>query len=312
MTQEEILNSINIKKRFCKDYNLPITVYDNPYFMERLLTLDPMFETVEKFTSLCCCLSGFKSEQDYFDYYNKLKDAVITHIKSNPSYTQFCDNNIDKKFDFPKKNLYSPLNDGCTFISIDMKKANFSALNHFDSAIFSNRKTWEDFLRIFTDYEYIVNSKYIRQVILGACNPGKQIAYEHYLMGCLLTHIKEEIPNVNIYSLGEDEILIQVDGNCGYSKKRLQEVINSYPGKVGDLVKVNIFDLHIIKNTSGYIKSYYYGGEENVEFKCLDAEIYHQIVKHFYDIPITENDLVIYHNGHLAKLLKEVPNPWED
>ena len=26
--------------------------------------------------------------------------------------------------------------------------------------------------------------------------------------------------------------------------------------------------------------------------------------------PITDNDLVFYHNGRLAKFLKEVNNPW--
>lgn len=53
MIKEEVLNSIQLKKRFCKDCGLPIVVFDNPYFMERLQTLDPLFSCVEKFNRFC-------------------------------------------------------------------------------------------------------------------------------------------------------------------------------------------------------------------------------------------------------------------
>ena len=69
MTREQILNSVSLKKRFCKDYNLPITIYDNPYFYERLSAIDVMFDCIDKFDNFCRCLSNFESEQDYFEYF---------------------------------------------------------------------------------------------------------------------------------------------------------------------------------------------------------------------------------------------------
>ena len=47
-----------------------------------------------------------------------------------------------------------------------------------------------------------------------------------------------------------------------------------------------------------------------IEFKTLNGDIYHQIVKHYYNLPITDDDLVFRYNGELARFLKEVGNPW--
>ena len=70
-----------------------------------------------------------------------------------------------------------------------------------------------------------------------------------------------------------------------------------------------------VQGTDGWTKTYYEQSESGkagtVEFKCLDAEIFHQIIKHYNGETITENDLVFYHNGQLARFLKEVNNPWE-
>ena len=48
--------------------------------------------------------------------------------------------------------------------------------------------------------------------------------------------------------------------------------------------------------------------ETDITFKCVDAECFHQHVKHYYGMPITDNDLVFYHNNVLAKFLEPIPN----
>lgn len=55
MTREQVLNSIVLKKRFCKDCNLPISVFDNPYFEERIKLLDRLwnFNCVEELDDFC-------------------------------------------------------------------------------------------------------------------------------------------------------------------------------------------------------------------------------------------------------------------
>lgn len=313
MERNEIMNSISLKKRFCKDCNLPITIFDNPYFYERLCTLDVMFDCVDKFEDFCEELKRFKTEQDYFEFYNGVKDAVITYIKDNESYIRFSDENFKVETNYNKQNLYIEENNNRTFISLDMKKANFSALHYYSPAIFKDCSTWEEFMRTFTDCEHIINSKYIRQVIMGACNPKKQINYERYLMNEFVKVLLENIPTLYVFSLAEDEIILYTE-DCGYSLSDFYKVLETHP--LGKYIKLEMFDLYKIDGTDGWMKCIYdfnanYDAGDKVEFKCLNAEIFHQIIKHYYNEVITPNDLVFYHNGELATYLKEVANPWK-
>lgn len=313
MKRNEIMDSISLKKRFCKDCNLPITVFDNPYFYDRLCTLDVMFDCVDKFEDFCEELNRFKNEQEYFEFYNQVKDSVINYIKSNDYYIEFSNRNFEFKTEYKKQNLYVEENNDRTFISLDMKKANFSALHYFCPEIFKDCSTWEDFMETFTDCKHIIESKYIRQVIMGACNPKKQIHYERYLMNMLVKSLVHDIPTLNVFSLGEDEIILCTEDG-GYCLNEIYKVLNSHP--IGQYIRLTMFDLYKIKGTDGWVK-YIYNFDSNsevddkVEFKCLNAEIFHQVVKHYYNEIITSDDLVFYHNGNLAAFLKEVENPWK-
>lgn len=316
MTREEVLNSVQLKKRFCKDCNIPITVFENPYFYERLTALDTIFHCKRQFEHFCVELTEFNNEQDYFEYYNQVKYNMITDIKNNPAYQQFINDDeirLANQFSYMKqpigsRNLYVEENSGKTFISIDMKKANYSALNFYSKDIFKS-DSWEDYVEKFTGSLHIQRSKYIRQVVLGACNPKRQIDYEKSLMTKLYLHIKETLNDdrFEVYSLNTDEIIIEID-KCRHPLNLLKDIIASCPSGIGSLVRVEMFDLERA-GLYGWLKVIY-DDEHTVKFKCIDAEIFLQVVKHYYNIPITENDLVFWHNGRLARFLEEVKNPW--
>jgi hypothetical protein len=304
MTREEVLQFTGLKKRFCKDCNLPINLFDEPYFTQRLKALDVQFDCVKKFDTFCADLEKYDTEQEYFEYYNTVKDSVINMIKDNTEYMKFLNDDfadvrvVTKNITLGNKNLYIEGNQDKTFISIDMKKANFSALRHYSPAIFKNVETWEQYIGFFTPSEHIRNSKYIRQVILGACNPKRQITYERYLMTMLYLHIKSELDGkVSFYSLGNDEIIISVAGTS-VSAKEIKAAIATCPQKIGELVRFEMFDLQKVGDY-GWMKVIY-DEPERVEFKTINADIYHQIVKHYWNMPITEDDLVFRYNGVLA------------
>jgi hypothetical protein len=315
MTREEVLQFTGLKKRFCKDCNLPINLFDEPYFTQRLKALDVQFDCVKKFDTFCADLEKYDTEQEYFEYYNTVKDSVINMIKDNTEYMKFLNDDfadvrvVTKNITLGNKNLYIEGNQDKTFISIDMKKANFSALRHYSPAIFKNVETWEQYIGFFTPSEHIRNSKYIRQVILGACNPKRQITYERYLMTMLYLHIKNELDGkVSFYSLGNDEIIISVAGTS-VSAKEIKAAIATCPQKIGELVRFEMFDLQKVGDY-GWMKVIY-DEPERVEFKTINADIYHQIVKHYWNLPITEDDLVFRYNGVLARFLEGVKNPWK-
>ena len=45
--QTKITPSKQAKERFCKDCNLPISLYQEPYFQERLALYDPLYHCIE-------------------------------------------------------------------------------------------------------------------------------------------------------------------------------------------------------------------------------------------------------------------------
>lgn len=309
MTREQVMNSIALKRKFCKDKNLPISVYENPYFLQRLNTLDKVFGCIEWFDIFCEGLECFNNEQDYFEYYSRIKNEVVNKLQANQKFNEFCQITFPQIGRFNRKKLYVEDNDGVAFISIDMVKANFTSMHYFSDRIFDGAETWEQFVAQFTDNKHIIGSKHIRQSIFGLCNPKQQMRYELFLMSQIACHITEKIPDLHIYSLDADEIIIRVDEPLDISLDDFKDIVSSCPNDIGKLVKVSMFELDEIDDSVGYMRLYYKTGK--VDFKCVNADVFHQVVKHYYDEQITEDDLVFRYNGMLARFLKEIDDPWD-
>ena len=206
------------------------------------------------------------------------------------------------------KDIFKPTNTGRVFISIDMKKANFSSLHEYDRNMFRGTDTWEDFISQFTDNEHIINSKYIRQVILGNCNPKRHITYEKYLMDQTLSLLYDIISEERIVFFSNDEIVYDMTTASNLHMLNLvrncvEERLNT---KSNIPFRVELFSLHKINGTGGYCKKIYKeNGEYNIEFKCLDNYMMPFVLRYFLGEEITESDKVFYHEGLLAKFIDE-------
>lgn len=305
--------SIKAKERFCKDCNVPLKLFQEPYFTDRLKLYDKFYETLSKWDLFVKELEKYHCEQNYFEEYNSVKDTVITSIKNSEGYQRFNNEDMNKfrlqNTNLPNKDIFKPSNDGKMFISIDMRKANFSALQHYDSSIFAGASTWEDFIGMYTDNRHIINSKYIRQVILGNCNPKRHITYEKYLMDMILTGIKKYNLIDKVVFFSNDEIVFEMDmavkiETLLYMCKCLKEDIEEdfiLP------VRVELFTLNKINGTDGYYKEILAeNGGNKIEFKCLDNYMLPFVLRKFRGEEITENDKVFYHEGLLSKFI-EIP-----
>lgn len=304
--------SVRAKERFCKDCNIPIRLFQEPYFTDRLKLFNKFYGTLEKWNIFLEGLQKYHCEQDYFEEYNRVKDAAILSIKNSEAYQKFNEEDMNKyrvtHKNLPNKDIFKPSNDGKLFISIDMRKANFSSLYHYDNSMFSGSKTWEEFISKFTENKHIINSKYIRQVILGNCNPKRHITYEKYLMNEVLDVLIKEVGYWfdEIVFFSNDEIVIDMDNyadcirNRNITKSKLEECFD-FP------LNVELFYLHKINGTDGYYKEIVKGiKERNFEFKCLDNYMLPFVIRSFLGEEITDNDKVFYHEGLLAKFI-EVP-----
>ena len=300
------------KERFCKDCNIPIRLFQEPYFLDRIKLFDDFYGTVNKWIRFASELQQYSYEQDYFEEYNHVKDTAITSIKNSEAYQRFNAEDMNKftitHKDLPNKDIFKTINDGRIFISIDMKKANFSSLHEYDRNIFRGNDTWEDFISQFTDNEHIINSKYIRQVILGNCNPKRHITYEKYLMDQTLSLLYDIVDEERIVFFSNDEIVY--DMTTANNLHMLNLVRNCVEERLSTKsnipFRVELFSLHKINGTDGYCKKIYKeNGEYNIEFKCLDNYMMPFVLRYFLGEEITESDKVFYHEGLLAKFIDE-------
>lgn len=309
--------STKLKERFCKDCNIPLRLYKEPYFTDRINLYNNIYKTKDKWELFVRELARYNNEQEYFEEYNKVKDQAILFIKESEGFQRFNNEDMNKyriaNTGLPSKDIFKSSNDGKVFISVDMKKANFSALKKYDTTIFGNSDTWEGFISRFTDNEHIVRSKYIRQVILGNCNPRRQVTYTKYLMDKILSCLsKESVDRVAFFS--NDEIVFDMSNlaTCVRQvnvyldiEETLQELDMEY--------HCTIFSLRKIHGTNGYIKKFFMSREPNpVELKCLNNYELPFVIRNLQEEEVTESDKVFYHEGLLAKFIEEldVGNKW--
>lgn len=309
-----------LKERFCKDCNIPLKLYEEPYFMERLELYDDLFGTLAKWKVFIAELLKYNCEQDYLEEYNQVKDKAINCIKQTEAYQKFNEEDgnafVIQNINFPSKDIFKTSNDKKCFLNIDMKKANFTALFHYNPEIFQGACSWEEFIGIFTQNIHIRKSKYIRQVILGNCNPKRHIHYEKYLMDKILSKILGFIQRENIVFFSNDEIVIDMEDFQKEDRKKfliqIQELL-----KEEIPLKIELFYLYKLYGTDGYIKKIENSDMSfKIELKCLENYILPFIMRTLRGENITEHDKIFFYEGLLSKFIElpkiELPQEIED
>lgn len=300
--------SISLKKRFCKDFGLPIKMYENEdIFQSRLDLFENLFGSRTKWNMFIENLvQNYNNEQDYLEQDNKLLDELIASIRDSEGYKKFNEEDFNKfslgkDFNYPDRDIYKDNLVGQKFISIDLKKANFQALRHYDSSIFNGAFTWEDYIKKFTKDPIKPISKHFRQVIFGALNPKRTTTYEKYLMG----HLLEKL--INYFNLSKEQI---ISFNC-------DEIILSYTNDVSiegvlKVVKNSDLDCHIQVFTlqkiakDVYCKEFSWSDDIKEigtrEYKKVNHLVYPFVARMENEEVPEDNDYYFMYEGILAKL----------
>lgn len=296
-----------LRERFCKDCKIPINLYIEPYFSDRIDLYDDMYQSKAKWHRFEASLEKFDNEQQYFAYYEDVKQRLIDHIKNSDGYVQFNSEDMNKyrvvNSGLPAKDIYKPTFNGRTFLSIDMKQANFNALNHYSSDIFTvgeeASSCWEDFVSKFTDNDHIISSKYIRQVVLGNCNPKRHITYEKWIMDSVVSRIKE-LNLGEIVCFSNDELVLDLT-ESNFDKVHLQQVneiveLAPVPMHINHFTLLQIIEGH----EEVYAKIPLTTVDEELELKCASPHLLPMILRTLSMQSITEQDRTFLHNGLLA------------
>lgn len=295
-----------VLKRWVKDYNLPIKIYQEPYFSYLVDLYDDYLNTNAKLELLKEAVSKFESEDKFLAHYYEVRDNVIQSMKSKEEFQEFNTGDLTKyniSSKYPKNDIYKQTCVGNYYVSIDLVKANYQALKFVNPNIVNNTNTYEEFIGLFTDLEYMAKSKYLRQVIFGNINPKRQIKVERYLIEQIIDTLLagEMFTADEIEMATSDEVVFRVS-------KEFAETFIAKTQELTTFIKntLNIdVDIEVFKLVS--VEGKYYAKEflnkSGYELKAVPQIYFPQVYKKYNNMEIIENDLMFYHEHQLAKFI---------
>lgn len=299
-----------LKQRFVKDYNLPINIYDDRLFSYYIGLYD--FFPVDTYVKLCQNV-----EEKYggnvslwLDDCAKVRDGAIFGVIESDKYKNFNDSkNLLKEYDIDVKvgehSLYSQETDGKRYVSIDLKKANFQALK-FAGVL--DDASYEDFITKYGGDEYIINSKYLRQVIFGKMNPGRTVKVEKYIVSKIHEIVSPVFPDWKLYSFNSDELIYSLDDFYPG-----EDTLNSIVGAVKELLGIDvrvecveIKKLPIVNVNGNGVDAYVRTNINTNEsvLKKASTTFFPQIYKLWKGMDIQDEDLYVYFDDQLAKFVE--------
>lgn len=316
--RHEMVITENLKRRFVKDTALPIKIFDDTVFFDRLRLFEPVLDSAAKWKQFVEYLRQFKDEHEFFDEQDRIKQAAIDYITNTEAFQAFNCDDMNKyqcnNTGYPGNGVFKDCHVGKYLLSIDMVKANFTSLRHYNPDIFGGAEIYEDFIGKFTDSEYVKSSKYIRQVIFGNINPKRTQTYERYLMDKILTalfsHLKVERKKVLYF--GSDEIVIDIsefvhDEEIDEKVKLMVEKIVEQAKADGINVRHEYYEMMKIVGTAGFVKNYFSDTcTKDNDFKCLDPIEYPFVVRNYLSEEPQPCDFIFMHESRKAQLLEPI------
>jgi len=207
----------NLAQRFVNDYRLPIPIMGERMFKYHLNLYENKFGCKSKWLQLWDLIDqrfGGNPEKFLEEFY-RIREQVIQTVSTSEPFIAFnnCDMGVYPKVKLAPRcsSLYNEMNIGKKFVSIDLTKGNFQALNYVDRNILLNSGTYEEFISKFTDLYYIKESKYFRQVIFGKMNPKRHITVEEHLIGKVYNYIIERgVDPSTLVVANSDELIFEI------------------------------------------------------------------------------------------------------
>jgi len=297
-------------KRFVKDFSLPIQILQNPYFEYYKNLYDNVYNSNKKYKLFQNTVNTLGSIEQFFSKTKRVMDSIIDEISVLEIYKKFNTDILDNynvKLNIPKQDIYNQNNDSRYFLSIDLRKANYNALKFYDKGLVLDTNNYNEFISKYTDLEYIKQSKYIRQVIYGNLNPKKQQKIQLYIVSKILNDVVLKYFNINdLRNVSHDEIVVLIN-DLDYVINHNPSIyldIDNYCRQLGIEVNIELFKLKQFKPYPYYIKEYYESNK--VEFKSTPVVYFAQVYKNYFNMELTDYDLMFYYEGNIAKFLNKL------
>lgn len=288
--------------RWAKDYNVYIAYYEKNYLryiLERIyeyrphkvIALQLMYEELQKYES---------DSERLLNTYREVRDTVIYTIKKSKHYKAYNEmdlNHYSVQTHYGAGKVYNASNHEKILVSIDLVAANYQVLQQI--GVIKCTGDWKTFMSEYTDSNYLKGSKYIRQVILGNCNPRRQVTLEKYYMNKVLHYLLNNMQiEKNIKAFYNDEIIYETTNvDINFYKKLEADIQN----ELGLKVDIELFKLEYVKDDFS-IKHFI--NKEGYELKGVPGKKFLQGLAYAENRPLNELDRIFWDDGCLAQYLQ--------
>jgi len=288
-----ILMTPTAQRNFRDNFDLKINLCDHEdfeYFVD-------LFGAREQLNLMLRAIAEFPSEQAWLNHLNDVKVRIWAHIRVTAAYQRFLEadlseflketDDIKAKFNFADSYLEKG-NSGKTFVSIDLRSANYNTMFWFAKEMFMVDKvqteSWQSFVDNFSKdkpatAEFIKESKLFRQKIFWELEPNRQKTIYEYLITKILPDIT--FPIKKTYHVG-DEIIFEVDE--GHNER-----INDFEKTLDPrLYRLRVFHLYQIAANKPWMARKY---ADSIDIKCCNSTEYTLVWKRVNGLPIDPRDL---------------------
>lgn len=301
----------------------------SPDYVEYYVKLfDPFYDTVKMWEL-------FKSESKTMNLRKEANDAankIHEEFQTNTQYIEMMDRRLKGIEMKMKKDVYEIHNNGKYFLSIDIKTANFTVLRQQCPTLFTSKipttndnkllLSWQEFVKRFTDSEFVCRSKYFRELVFGQTGFISKAAT---LQEILMDEVHQRVLEWAVSTGHNLEVRMKCGDENVYELQDHASVVTaleSLKDKIGQDTARNlhfrVFRVDQIESKIYFVKTFTYNSDWNtdvtssqslkskIEFKKVPKHFMPQVIKWYLKQKIQTPDLIFMHEGIMAQYMSTI------
>ena len=307
MNEAAVRNSKQARIQFIREYELPIDLVEEPYFSQRLVTMDCIYGCRAKWEQFVSDVAQHLSVSQYIQNYEICTSAVAYHMEYDQN--QISDDCILDALPFEEVTLPNSSDTfphhmtGKMCLEFRLKDDGYKLLHDLMPEEFK-QETFADYIgKIVTLERWKTCPDFRRKAMTGIRMRLGQ------LRTIVFGLINEKVDNILAkYVMNDPKSLIYELPNC-LDINDLDAALKQLPKLAQNAVEYDFFIPQELGDNAkfGYLLDYFRDGK--VVFRNLDERFANQIVLYLKHDYIMKSDLKFNFEDHLAEFKRKIDNP---
>ena len=303
MDENTVRTSSLARTQFIREFDLPIDLVEEPYFSQRLITMDCIYGCRKMWDLFVADLVRFPSVRDYIKEYFEVFDDVRDRIQH--AQASIDDDTLLDEIPFSdipmiaeKENI---LTTGKMRVEFRLEDNGYQILQKLVPKVLEN-ETWEDFLLDFTSISHLKYSPvFQREAMKGVRMIQIKTLVNSQINECVAPLLSKRYVN--------PDLSVQYELKEYFLTDDLVQSLRQLPPLITDSITYDFFIPQALGDHAkyGYLLDYFIS--EEVELRNVDPAFANQIVLYLKRDHIMKSDLKFNYQGNLAKFMQPIPNP---